>query len=201
MFQNPSNREQQLLNLAERIAIEMRKLKDDLNSRVDANGNVNSADSADEALKLSNPRNISVSGDASGTASFDGSKDVAINITLKSLFSQQNTYGPSKDSDLRFGDVFTVPYITIDVNGRVSTGGSRNFKLPEVPSSVSGNAGSATKLQNPRNIRLTGSISSDPVAFDGSQDIDLNVTKINVDDQLQTVINEIASAIENSFAS
>ena len=42
---------------------------------------------------------------------------------------------------------------------------------------INGNASSATKLQTPRNITITGDETSDPVTFDGTKDISLPVTR------------------------
>ena len=51
--------------------------------------------------------------------------------------------------------------------------------MPAAPTSVSGNAGSATKLANVRNFSITGGATAAAVAFNGTADVFLNVTSLN----------------------
>ena len=197
MIENPKTLAEQVLNLAERAAIELRALRNSLDSRVTAQGHVNSASVAEKADKLTTARNISLTGDASGSKSFDGSGDVEIPVTLKELHSSEYTYGPSGNATLAFAGTFTVPMITRDKKGRITTAKTITFTLPAVPESIAGNAASASKLQTSRNFSLTGKLSSTPVAFDGTGDVQLNVTSINIDDQLQTLIDGCASHINS----
>lgn len=71
---------------------------------------------ADEAYKLSVPREISVAGDATGAALFDGSADASINITLANVVAAGEK----------------APVVTTDSKGRVI--GSRALAVSDIPS-------------------------------------------------------------------
>lgn len=71
--------------------------------------------------------------------------------------------GPTQNATASHGGIITVPYITVDAKGHVSAKANRTITLPAAPTTVSGNAGSATKLQTARTI--------DGVSFNGSANI------------------------------
>ena len=71
--------------------------------------------------------------------------------------------GPTQNATASHGGTITVPYITVDAKGHVSAKANRTITLPAAPTTVSGNAGSATKLQTARTI--------DGVSFNGSANI------------------------------
>ena len=75
-------------------------------------------------------------------------------------YGTSGTYGPSTNDTLAFGDTFTGLYITTNAQGHVTAAGTRTFTLPSAPTSVSGNAGTATTLATSRAI--------DGVNFNGS---------------------------------
>lgn len=112
------------------------------------------------ATKLATARNIDLTGDASGSTSFDGSANVEINVTLA-------------DTGVVAGQYTKV---TVDGKGRVTAGdGLLVSDIPALPGSkitsdisvnTSGNAGSATYLQ------MAPSING--VTFDGASDIVIN---------------------------
>jgi hypothetical protein len=66
---------------------------------------------ATNATKLSTARNISTSGDATGIASFDGSADIAIPLTLANTGVTAGTYGSNTQ----------IPQVTVDAKGRVTS--------------------------------------------------------------------------------
>ena len=113
--------------------------------------------------KLKTARNIAISGDASGSASFDGSKNITINTTLADSGVTEGSYGPTAATTLAFGGSFNVPQITVDVKGRSTQIVNRAIKLPAAPTTITGNAGSATKLATARTINGT--------SFNGSANI------------------------------
>lgn len=64
---------------------------------------------------------------------------------------------------LTFGGTFTVPSVTYDTQGHITGKGSTTMTMPATPTTVSGNAGSSTKLQTARTI--------DGVSFNGTANI------------------------------
>ena len=92
------------------------------------------------------------------------------------------TAGTAKGDDSRtlgFGGTFTVPSVTYDAQGHITGKGSTTMTMPSAPTSVSGNAGSATKLANARNFSITGGVTAAAVSFNGTADVALNVTSVN----------------------
>ena len=92
------------------------------------------------------------------------------------------TAGTAKGDDsktLGFGGTFTVPSVTYDAQGHITGKGSTTMTMPAAPTSVSGNAGSATKLANARNVSITGGATAAAVSFNGTADVALNVTSVN----------------------
>lgn len=92
------------------------------------------------------------------------------------------TAGTAKGDDsktLAFGGTFTVPSVTYDAQGHITGKSSTTMTMPATPTSVSGNAGSATKLTNARNVSITGGATAAAVSFNGTADVALNVTSVN----------------------
>lgn len=92
------------------------------------------------------------------------------------------TAGTAKGDDsktLSFGGTFKVPSVSYDAEGHITGSSSTTMTMPAAPTSVSGNAGSATKLANARNFSITGGATADAVAFNGTADVSLNVTSLN----------------------
>lgn len=119
---------------------------------------VNNAIHADEAIKLQNSRTISIAGDATGSASFDGSADATITVDVN--------HAAALDSK-SIGNSTNPVYI--DANGKPQATGSSLSK------SITGNAGTATKLQTPKNIALTGDVVGN-ANFDGSSNIEIETS-------------------------
>jgi hypothetical protein len=118
---------------------------------------------AGSATKLQTARTIGISGDATGSASFDGSDNATIAATLASVTRTDTTSTESKSA----GQTFTaIDDLTTDAKGRVTAANVKTVTLPAIQTSVSGNAGSATKLQTARTIN--GS------PFDGTANISVN---------------------------
>lgn len=71
--------------------------------------------------------------------------------------------GPAGDSTATYGGKITIPQITVDAKGHVSAKDNRTITLPSAPTTISGNAGTATKLKNARTL--------DGVSFNGSANV------------------------------
>lgn len=90
--------------------------------------------------------------------------------------------GTAKGDDsktLSFGGTFKIPSVSYDTEGHITGASSTTMTMPAAPTSVSGNAGSATKLANVRNFSITGGATAAAVAFNGTADVFLNVTSLN----------------------
>lgn len=112
------------------------------------------------ATKLATARTIAASGDATGSAAFDGSANVSLALTLASSGVTAGTYGNAN----------ALPTFTVDAKGRVSAAG-------EV---AVGNATTATKLATTRQFSVTGGATAAGVSFDGSGNVALDVTALDV---------------------
>lgn len=123
------------------------------------------------ATKLKIARSISISGDVSGSANFDGSVNAGITATLASV-SQTNTTSTQTATD--GGTIVVVDKINVDGKGRVTGVNTKSATLPPTQTSITGNAGSSTKLQTARNIN--------GVAFDGTKNIDINPSVTTIAD-------------------
>ena len=109
----------------------------------DAEGNVKivkggASGAVESADKLTVPRNISISGDGTGSASFDGSKDVTISLALSDTAVTAGTYTK----------------VTVDSKGRVTKGENIAItdvtglqdKISSIETSVNGKADKSTTL-------------------------------------------------------
>ena len=74
-----------------------------------------------------------------------------------------DTAAGDANKTLTFGGTFTIPSVSYDAQGHITGKGSTTMTMPATPTTVSGNAGSATKLQTARKI--------DGVSFNGAADI------------------------------
>lgn len=84
------------------------------------------------ATKLATARDLSLSGDATGTASFDGSANASITVTLANSGVSAGTYGSATD----------VAQVTVDAKGRVTAASSVAITFPV--SSVNTKTGTVT---------------------------------------------------------
>ena len=88
---------------------------------------------AGTATKLQTARTIAVAGDISGSVNFDGSQNVSIETTLKNSGVTSGSYGPSSNATVGFGGTITIPQVTVDSKGRVTSASSKTITLPSNP--------------------------------------------------------------------
>lgn len=136
---------------------------------------------ADTATTLDNARTISVSGDVSGSVSFDGSQDVNIAATIQPNSVALGTdttgdyvsylvAGTGVSLTLNSGESAT-PEISIGQD--VATSASVTFASVTAP--LIGNATTASELEHARTISLSGDVSGS-VSFDGSANAQITTT-------------------------
>lgn len=109
------------------------------------------AKTATAAGKLAAPVKISLGGDASGYAPFDGSADVAVPCLLNSTGVVGGYYGPAGNVNVpRTNRRFTVPSFRVDEKGRVTEAYTRTveFPFPEVDIDSELDANSTNPPQN-----------------------------------------------------
>lgn len=86
---------------------------------------------ASTATKLQTARTISFTGDASASFTFDGSADkTGITLTLANSGATAGSYGQSTAVSPGHSGTFTVPYITVDAKGRVTSISNKTITLP-----------------------------------------------------------------------
>ena len=114
--------------------------------------------------------------------------------------------GQKTNESVAFGGTIDIPYADYDANGHIVSKGERTVTLPAAPTTITGNAGTASKLQTPRTITLTGDVSGS-VSFDGSKNVSItttvaddshNHTIANIDN-LQTALNAKAPLASPTF--
>ena len=154
---------------------------------------------AGSATKLATSRIITLTGDVTGSVSFDGSKDVSIttnvaddshNHVISNIDGLQSALDGKADSS--HGTHVTYGTAKPASAGTASAGSastvSRSDHVHPLQTTVSGNAGSATKLATSRIITLTGDVTGS-VSFDGSGDV--SITTTIADDSHNHVISNI----------
>ena len=112
------------------------------------------------AAKLATARTIALTGDATASTAFDGTKNVSATLTLAASGVTAGTAGGANE----------IPVITVDAKGRVTVLGKVAV----------GNAATATKLAAARQFSITGGATAAGVNFDGSANVALNVTALDV---------------------
>ena len=150
-------------------------------ANVNAHLTGNVTGNADTATALDNARTISLSGDVSGSVSFDGSQNVDITATIQpnSVALGTDTTG-NYMSDLTQGTGVSITHTpsegsnaTIAIGQDVATSASVQFAKVTAP--LDGNATTASALQTSRAISLTGDVSGS-VSFNGSADASITAT-------------------------
>jgi hypothetical protein len=146
---------------------------------------INSLTSVTAAASLENARVISLSGDVSGSVSFDGSQNVSIAATIQpnSVALGTDTTG-NYMSDLTQGTGVTITHTpsegsnaTIAIGQAVGTSSSVTFAnvTADLVGDVTGNADTATALETARTIELSGDVSGS-ASFDGTSNINIFTT-------------------------
>ena len=132
---------------------------------------------AGTASKLQTARTITFTGGVSGSGEFDGSENISIKLALQGL-NKVATSGLYSDLTGAPAASDTTPSAAGTAKAGELTTYARADHVHPVQTSVSGNAGTATKLANARTFTLSGGATGS-TSFDGSKDVTLNVEKID----------------------
>lgn len=124
--------------------------------------NADTTGNAATATALATARTISLGGDLSGSASFDGTQNITINAT----FDSNAAVDSITNSDGNLDVSASTGAVTIDLASTITA---------DVTGDLTGNADTATALETGRTISLGGDLSGS-ASFDGTADITINAT-------------------------
>ena len=125
--------------------------------------------------------------------SSDGSTSVRVNKSVKLLNSAKTTIGtvdPVSGTDVTIPDATTAAPGLVKISTTAPKPGAANASVGTettvargdhvhpLQTSVSGNAGTADKLKTARSIGISGGITATAATFDGSKDVNINVTGV-----------------------
>lgn len=119
-----------------------------------------------------------------GANTIIGEKDITVTINngvatighSNASITAGTASGTSNSGNLAFGATVTLPSVTFDSYGHITAKGTTTFKLPAAPTTITGNAGTATKLKTAVNISVGKSTKS----FDGSTAISFATNDIGI---------------------
>lgn len=137
--------------------------------------------------KLATSRTISLAGDVSGSAWFDGSQNITIQTTM------------TKSGGVELGNTPGQAATTNGTSGIASTAARSDHTHP-LQTSVTGNAGSATKLLVARTITLYGDCTGS-TSFDGSGNVTISTTVAGGGVQLGSAVPKVAGTAAAGTAS
>ena len=99
-----------------------------LTGNVTGNITGNVTGNADTATEFSSNKSVELTGDVTGSASSKAGWSVS--TTLSNSGVSAGSYGPSSNSSPSHGSTFSVPYITVDAKGRVTSASTKSITLP-----------------------------------------------------------------------
>lgn len=132
------------------------------------NGNANTA------TALANARSIAISGDATGTASFNGTADISINTTLATVNANVGSFGSST----------AIPVITVDAKGRITGVSTASISTAL---SIAGTSGTDTVT-----------LGSDTLTFEGGTGVTTTVTNNKVSFAIGQAVSTTSDVTFNS---
>ena len=83
---------------------------------------------ASTATKFASSQSVALTGDVTGSASSQAGWSVS--TTLANSGVTAGSYGPSANASPAHGKTFSVPYITVDAKGRVTSASTKTITLP-----------------------------------------------------------------------
>ena len=128
---------------------------------VTQSGNQDTSGNAATATKLATSRTLAISGDATGSASFDGSANATISATLANSGVSAATYGSGS----------AVPVLTVDAKGRIT---SATTAAVGSGLTVTGDSGSEDINLLTESLSITGGTNVTSAAADNGVELALN---------------------------
>ena len=131
---------------------------------------------ASTASALQTSRTIALSGDVTGSGSFDGSGDLTISATLAGGTALTFSDGSNSEA-LDLGSTVTIAGTSSEVDVAYVAGDNKfNISLPAtINADTTGNASTASALETSRTLSLTGDVTGSG-SFDGSGDLAISTT-------------------------
>ncbi|WP_437795567.1 hypothetical protein [Mitsuokella multacida] len=135
---------------------------------------------AGSATKLANARTIKLTGDVSGSATFNGTADASIDTTVSNA-TQATKLKTARSINLSGAVTADAASFDGTADATINVKTLDASKLKGTTSvSTTGNAATASKLASPRTISLTGKAAGS-TSFDGSANASINVKSVNAD--------------------
>jgi len=171
---------------ANQVAIAYSAGANDLTFSLPSEINVDTSGNAASATILENARTLSVSGDATGSVSFNGSADADIALTLaagavdNAMLANDGfslSLNGSAQEDINLGDTLDFNGTSNQVNIAYSAGANDlTFSLPStINVDTSGNAATSTALATSRTLSVSGDATGS-ASFDGTGNADIALT-------------------------
>lgn len=107
------------------------------------------------ATQFSANKSVTLTGDVTGTTSSKAGWSVA--TTLANSGVTAGSYGPSDNATPAYGATFNVPYITVDVKGRITAATTKTVKIPASDNTDTKNTAGSTDTSS--KIFLVGATS------------------------------------------
>jgi hypothetical protein len=141
---------------------------------------------ANTATTLATARNISLTGDATGSASFDGSANAPITVTLANSGVTAGTYGSSS----------AVPVVTVDAKGRVTNVSTQNITTSF---NIAADSGTTDTVNGGETLTFTGGTGINTVVSDNNITINLDsgyATETYVDTAIANLVDSAPEALD-----
>lgn len=142
---------------------------------------------ADTATKFASAQSVALTGDVTGTTSSQAGWSVA--TTLANSGVTAGNYGPSANASPAHGGTFSVPYVTVDAKGRVTSASTKTITLPADNNTDTKNTAGSTN--NTSKLFLVGAASqaANPQTYSHSAIYEtagtLNATVMQVAEKVQ----------------
>lgn len=124
--------------------------------------NTIAANISGSAATLATGRTLTISGDVSGTStSFNGGSNATLTATLANSGVTAGSYGSSANVSLADVRTFSIPYLTVDSKGRLTSASTKTITAPIMTAATSSVAGKAGLVPAPAAGKQTSFLRGD----------------------------------------